>query len=84
MEVDDAGFLMEPTKVEIDAGYTLSVNYDANEKPVVNIKTFGKVDLGQLRKEILRAFPDAKIQQLNQTEPVTVVKAKRADGKRSR
>jgi hypothetical protein len=70
----EAGFVMETAKVELGAGYALSVQYDENEKPIIDVKTYGKVDFCKIQKEINRLFPHAHIRQLNQTQPVTIVK----------
>ena len=79
IEVDseESGFVLEPTQVEIGSGYTVSVSYDENEKQIIDIKTYGKVDIAKLRREIERVFPNAKIRQLNQTRTVTVVKERK-------
>lgn len=74
LECDDLGFVLEPTKIEVGSGYTLCVRYDENEKPIVDIKIYGEVDLTKLRTEIERIFPDAQIRQLKQTQSVTIVK----------
>jgi len=71
---EEAGFVLEPTQVEVGSGYTISVNYDENEKPIVDVKTYGEVDITKLRREIERLFPNAQIRQLNQTQSVTIVK----------
>ena len=72
---EDAGILVEPTQVELGSGYTLAVRYDETERPVVDVKTYGHVDMEQLRREIQGAFPNARIRQNEQ--PQTVVVAKR-------
>lgn len=74
LECDDLGFVLEPAKIEIGSGYTLCVNYDENEKPIVSVKTYGEVDIAKLRTEIARIFPNARIRQLKQKDSVTIVK----------
>jgi len=64
---EDAGILLEPTQIELGSGYTLSVSYDENQKPIVDIKTYGQVDLALLRKEIEGVFPNARIRQKEQS-----------------
>jgi hypothetical protein len=73
---EETGFILEPTQLEIGSGYTLSVNYDENEKPIINVKTYGQVDVIKLRREIEKLFPNAQINQLNQSHSITVVKRK--------
>jgi hypothetical protein len=74
---EDAGILVEPTQVELGSGYTLAVRYDENERPVVDIKTYGYVDMEQLRREIQGAFPNARIHQNEQPQRVILAKKNR-------
>lgn len=77
---EETGFVLEPTQLEIGSGYTLSVDHDENEKPIISIKTYGQVDIPKLRREIEKMFPNARIDQLNQSQSITVIKKRR--GKR--
>jgi hypothetical protein len=77
LDSEELGFVLEPTQIEVGSGYTISVSYDENEKPVVDVKTYGEVDFTKLRREIERAFPNAQIRQLNQTRSVTIVKKRK-------
>lgn len=78
IEVDqeEPGFVLEPAQIEVGSGYTISVNYE-DDKPVIDIKTYGEVNMAKLRREIQKAFPDATIRQLTQTGSVTVVKKRK-------
>ena len=77
LDSEELGFVLEPTQVEVGSGYTVSVSYDENEKPIIDVKTYGEVDIAKLRKEIERIFPNAQIRQLNQTQSVTIVKRRK-------
>jgi len=77
LDSEELGFVLEPTQVEVGSGYTVSVSYDENEKPIIDVKTYGEVDVAKLRREIERAFPNAQIRQLAQTKTVTIVKKRR-------
>jgi len=77
LDSEKLGFVLEPTQIEIGSGYTISVSYDENEKQIVDVKTYGEVDIAKLRRDIERAFPNAKIRQLNQTRSVTIVRKKK-------
>jgi len=79
VEVDseELGFDLEPTEVEVGSGYNVSVSYDENEKPIVDVKTYGEVDIAKLRREIERIFPNAQIRQLKQAQSVTIVKKRK-------
>jgi hypothetical protein len=81
---EETGFILEPTQLEIGSGYTLSVNYDENEKPIISVKTYGEVDVMKLRREIEKLFPNAQINQLNQTHSITVVKKRKGKSKRKK
>ena len=74
MDSEEIGFVLEPTQVEVGSGYTVSVNYDENEKPIIDVKTYGKVDFAKMRREIERVFPNAEIRHLNQPLSVAIVK----------
>jgi hypothetical protein len=71
---EESGFILEPTQVEVGAGYTLCVNYDENENPIINIKTYGQVDIAKIRREIEKLFPNAQIHQQNQSHSINVSK----------
>lgn len=77
LDSEELGFVLEPTHIEIGSGYTISVSYDEKEKQIVDVKTYGEVDIAKLRRQIERAFPKAQIRQLNQTRSVTIVKRRR-------
>lgn len=77
LDSEEMGFVLEPTQIELGSGYTVSISYDENEKQIIDVKTYGKVDVTKLRREIERVFPNAKIRQLNQTCTVTVVKKRK-------
>ena len=81
IEVDpeDSGFILEPTQIEVGSGYTLSVNYDENEKPIIDVKTYGEIDSAKLRREIERIFPNAQIRNLNPARSVTIVKKRKRE-----
>jgi len=74
LDPEESSYVLEPTQVELGAGYTVSIKYDENEKPIIDIKTYGQVDMTKLRKEIERAFPNAQIKHLNQPQPVIVTR----------
>jgi len=77
LDPDELGYVLEPTQVEVGSGYTVSVSYDENEKPVIDVKTYGEVDVPKLRREIERAFPNARIRQLNQTQTITIARKRK-------
>lgn len=77
LDTEEVGFVLEPTQVEVGSGYTISVNYDENEKPVVDVKTYGEVDTAKIRRKIRQVFPNAQVRRLNQTRSVTIVKKRR-------
>jgi hypothetical protein len=77
LDTEELGFVLEPTQIEVGSGYTVSVSYDENEKPIIDVKTYGEVDIAKLRMEIARLFPNAKIRQLTQAQSVTIVKKRK-------
>jgi hypothetical protein len=71
---EEATFLVEPTHVEVGAGYTVAVSHDEHEREVIDVKTYGQVDMSLLRKEMQRVFPGAEIRRLDQADSVTVIR----------
>ena len=84
LDSEEVSFILEPNHVEVGSGYTVAVNYDEDERPIVDVKTYGQVDIAQLRRDIGRAFPNAQIRRLNQARSVTVTKAKKRKEKTRR
>jgi hypothetical protein len=82
VETEEDDFVLEPTQLEIGSGYTLAVHYDENQRPMVAVKTYGQVDLTQVKREILKIFPDAEIKHSNQTKSVKIVKASKGKSKK--
>ena len=74
LDSEDSSFVLEPTQVEVGSGYTVAVSYDEKEKQIIDVKTYGEVDITKLRREIERIFPNARIRQLNPKQSVTMVK----------
>jgi hypothetical protein len=77
---EDLGYILEPAKIEIGSGYAVSLSYDEDGNPVVDIKTYGDVDISKIRRDIERLYPNAQIRRLNQEPIVTVVR--KGKGKR--
>ncbi len=73
-ETEENGFALEPAQVEIGSGYTVAVSYDENRKPVIDVKTYGIVDMLQLKRELGRTFPNAQIRQLRKSQTLIVTK----------
>jgi hypothetical protein len=74
---EELGFILEPTQIEVGSGYTVCVSYDENEKQIVDVKTYGEVDIAKLRRDIEKIFPNARIRQLNPKQSVTIVKKRK-------
>jgi hypothetical protein len=73
-DIEETGFVAKPAKVEIGSGYAVAVGYDENNEPVIDVKTYGTVNMSSVRKELESLFPNARIRHLNGASPVTVVK----------
>ena len=77
-DLEETGFVIKPAKVEIGSGYAVAVSHDENDEPVIDVKTYGTVDMSRVQKELGSMFPNMKIRHLNGASPVTVIrKAKR-------
>jgi hypothetical protein len=77
LDSDETTLLLTPTQIEVGSGYTVAVSYDKDENQVVDIKTYGEIDMVRLRREIRRVFPKAKIRQLGQTLSTAKTKRKK-------
>lgn len=71
---EDWGFVLEPAKIEIGSGYTVSLTYDEKGNPIVDVKTFGNVDSAKIKRDIERLYPNAQIRHINEEPTVTIVK----------
>ncbi len=74
LDIDESNFILEPAKVEIGSGYALTIDHNENDQPIVNVKTYGTVDLNKIQKEIHHIFPNAQICKLNQVGTITITK----------
>lgn len=74
---EETGFVLEPTQVELGSGYAISVRYDETDKPIVDVKTYGDVDIRRMLKNIGRVYPHARIHHLNPRSSVTIARKKR-------
>ena len=81
IDVQEPGFILEPAQIEMGSGYALSVSYDQHDKPIVDVKTYGHVDITKLRRDIEKAFPHAQIRQVGQKSTVIVAKKEKRKGK---
>lgn len=82
---EDLDFVLEPARIEIGSGYTVSLNQDEEGNPIMDIKTYGNVDSSKIRKEIERLYPNVRVRLLSQEPTVTIVKKgkrKNKSGKR--
>ncbi|MBS7616159.1 hypothetical protein KEJ45_03030 [Candidatus Bathyarchaeota archaeon] len=71
---DDWGFVLEPAKIEIGSGYAVSLSYDEDGNPIVDVKTYGKVDSTKIKRDIERLYPNAHIRNLNEEPTVTLIR----------
>jgi len=74
LEMEDVSFILEPAHVEVGSGYTISVNYDENEKQVIDVKIYGEVNVVKMKRQIRKAFPNATIRNINDSSSVSIVK----------
>jgi hypothetical protein len=84
IECEETSFILEPKPIEVGAGYTVSVSFDEHEKPIVNVKTYGQVDITKLKREISKIFPNAHICKLDEPSTLTVVRKNKKKPKNKR
>jgi len=75
------GSELKTTKGESGSGYSLSVTYDEQGKPVVKVKTYGNVDVAELRQDIQQRYPGAKIEGLEKQPLVRIVDEEKPEKK---
>lgn len=55
------------------SGYSISVTYDEAGKPLVRVKSQGDVNAAQMRRDIERRYPGARIEGLEKKPLIRVV-----------
>ena len=74
---DETSFFLEDAHpIEVGAGYSLSIDYDDDGIPLIRVKTYGDVDLAELRSAIRKRYPEAKIREV-ETPVIEIVKPSR-------
>ena len=66
-------FLFGGKPSEGGSGYSISVTYDEKGKPLVQVKTQGEVDTAELRRNIERQYPGAKIEGLEKKPLIRII-----------
>jgi hypothetical protein len=61
---DDNFMLDDSIGSESSSGYSISVTYGNDGKPVVKVQTQGKIDKTALKNELKKKYPDAEIEGL--------------------
>jgi hypothetical protein len=69
--------LTEPEPIEVASGYSISVKYDKDGRPLIYVKKYGDVDTRGLRREIERSYPGAHIQGLEKPQTIKVEEKKK-------
>lgn len=73
LDPDKAFCILDSTQVEVGSGYTVSVDYNEDGKPIIDVKTYGEVDTVNIRRAIQKLFPGAQIRTLKKTGSMTAV-----------
>lgn len=69
--------LTEPEPIEIASGYSISVKYGKDGRPLIYVKKYGDVDTRGLRREIERSYPGAHIQGLEKPKTIEINEEKK-------
>ncbi len=79
---DEEDIFHEPKSFsEGGSGYSISVTYDERGKPIVKVQTHGSVDVTELRRDIERRYPGARIEGLEGQPLIRIVDEKPASEK---
>jgi hypothetical protein len=73
-DLEETGFTITPSKVEIGSGYSVALDRDENDEPTVNVKTYGTVDIAKVQRELGSLFPNARIRHVNPGSSTVVIK----------
>jgi hypothetical protein len=73
-DLEETGFVINPAKVEIGSGYAVTVAYDENDDAIVDVKTYGNVDMAKVHMELETLFPKARIRHLVPTSSVALIR----------
>lgn len=73
-DLEEASFVVKPAKVEIGSGYAVAVGHDENDEAILDVKTYGIVDMARIHSELETLFPNTKIRHLAEKSSVAVVK----------
>jgi len=80
---EDFVFGREPA--EGGSGYFISVTYDEKGKHVVQVKTYGDVDVAELRRDMEQRYPGARIEGLEKKPLIRIVdEEEEKEGKRGK
>jgi len=55
------------------SGYSMAVTYDERGKPVVQVKIYGDVDTAELRRDMEKRYPGAKIEGLEKKPLIRIM-----------
>ena len=69
----EENFPLGQEPVEGGSGYSISVTYDEKGKPVVQVKTYGDVDVAELRRDLEQRYPGARIEGLKKKPLIRIV-----------
>jgi len=81
IDEEDEPFILEPGPIELGSGYSISVTYGEDNRPVIHVKTYGDIDATELRKEIKQKYRGAKIEGLEKPL-IKVAKTHKAKAKK--
>ncbi len=70
---DEKGFLSSEDGGGRGSGYSISVTYDEAGKPVVQVKTYGDVDVAELRRNIEQQYPGARVEGLEKKPLIRII-----------
>jgi len=84
LEEPEPFILTEPEPVKIASGYSISVKYDKNGRPLIFVKKYGNVDTKGLRRQIERNYPGAAIQGLEKPQLIEVKDSQKKKPKKPR
>ncbi len=63
-----------PKPIEVESAYSVSIDQDEEGTPLIRVKTYGDVNMNELKQTIKEKFPKARIREMEVAPVVEIIK----------
>jgi len=84
LDFGEEDFLLDDSFQSSSSGYSISVTYDEQGKPIVQARIHGDMDVSELRKELEEKYPGAKIEGIDKKPLIRIVGENEEENKKER